>query len=263
MPNLPGVSKPPRGTVDYNLHLAFGILYEVKWSVEQGIEDDDCIPWRVDSGTNEVAAFTTRGGVHDWIPGHAQIYPRLTSRAGGWANVFGAGSAEALLNRRWLQEGGSDWVPACDGTDPGFRPSPDDCAGGHVREYNDATAAIYAGMRDGKTSVLESLTTSQKIGTRRAKIAALALSIGGKPLPYRRCKTSSFAPELPGNLGFLLPPKKGWVSALRNLGPGKKTVFRDRYSGDCAADLPDDVTCTFKLEMTIEIRRWRKGIPYP
>ena len=80
-PVVPTAPTTPRGTVSYLLHASFAIGYGVEWSEEQGDPETEWVPWRVDSGTNEMHAGTyvtkKNGGIEDvWIPGHAAIYPR-------------------------------------------------------------------------------------------------------------------------------------------------------------------------------------------
>lgn len=272
-PILPGVPKVPRGTVKYPLHAQFTVIYEVEWEEEQGDPDEPCTSWRRDSGTSQLAAGTyaeTKAKVEfHWVPGYAEIYPR-TQRdpklGGGWAKLSAVGFGTTTFSRTWIQEGGSNWTPACGGSDPGlFRPSPNDCAGGRERSTTTQNATVTAAMRQGGRSVLKDLTTYQAPGSRQAKVPAFQIDFPGKA-PYRRCMTTRYAPEIPASLA-LLPPKdqpQAWVKALRKLKPGKWRSFKNqqRYSGKCDPH-QDAVTCSFTLTSVVTIRRVGPGIPYP
>jgi hypothetical protein len=271
-PNIPGVPQVPRGTVKYPLHAQFTLFYDVEWEELQGDPDAQCASWRRDSGESEIAAGTFVETKRDldfhWIPGSAEIYPR-TQRdpklGGGWAKLTALGTATATFSRTWNQEGGSNWTPACGGSDPGlFRPSPNDCAGGRERSAMPKNASLAAAMRNGGRSVLKDLTTYQPPGARAAKVPAFEINVPANA-PYRRCMTSRYAPQIPVSLALL--PAKGapqaWVKALRKLKPGKWKSFKGRYSGECDPHQADTTTCQFTLSLVVTIRRVGPGIAYP
>jgi hypothetical protein len=272
LPTVPGVPKVPRGTVSYLLHAQFTVDLQVTWDQLQGDPDEPCSSWREDSGKSEVVAGTweetKRSLKFHWVPGSAQIYPR-TQRdpklGGGWANLTALGKATATFSRTWKQDGGSNWTSACGGSDPGlFRPSPNDCAGGRERSTTAKNASLIAVMRDGETSLLESIITSQTPGTRAAKVPAFQVDVPGAA-PYRRCMTSRYGIGIPASLA-LLPPKKtpqAWVQALRKLKPGKWQSFKNTYTGTCDPDQEETYTCQFNLSVVVTIRRVGPGIKYP
>jgi hypothetical protein len=260
LPNVPGLPKPPRGTVSYLLHAEFGLKYEVEWTEESGMQFADCLPWRIDRGTNEVLV-----GSAGWLPGRIEIYPKIRKgpKTGGWATSAIVGRATASIHRTWSQRGSNNWKPACGGPDPGpFRPAPNDCGGGNERRYETPNAAVLAQMRQANNVYLKPLTTTQTPGTKQAQMPAFAISAVGRS-PYQRCMTSGYAPEMPANIGFLLLPKKKWVEALRKLRPGEKIRLQHQYGGECTTDLPDNAACRFSLDVHIDIRRWKPGTRYP
>jgi hypothetical protein len=272
-PKVPGVPTVPRGTVSYLLHAQFTVDLQVTWNELQGDPNEPCSSWREDSGKSEVVAGTyvePRPGAitYHWVPGSAKIYPRTQGDpklGGGWANLSALGKATATFSRTWKQDGGSNWTPACGGSDPGlFRPSPNDCAGGRERSSTAKNASLLAVMRDGRTSLLKSIITNQTPGTRAAKVPAFQVDV---PVlaPYRRCMTSRHGLGIPASLA-LLPPKgarQAWVKALRELKPGKWKSFKNRYTGTCDPDQAEAFACEFALTVIVTIRRVGPGIRYP
>jgi len=79
-------------------------------------------------------------------------------------------------------------------------------------------------------------------------------------VPYLNCRMSPYAPELPANLG--LGVRSSDVRALENLKPGARHRITGTFSGKCRAELPKMSACYFKLDMHVDIRRWRPGTPY-
>ena len=130
----------------------------------------------------------------------------------------------------------------------------------YERTYHAPLATIRAEIRRGNQT-LKLLTTPVLPNSSQPhnKYAALSVTAVGI-VPYRNCKTSRYAPELPGNMAILVrePEKK----KLRELKPGERMrIERTRY-GDCDNPLPRDAACRFKLDMHIDIRRWKPGTPY-
>jgi hypothetical protein len=248
--------------VFYLYHAKFTVAYDVDWMTKQGSESQECSTWRVDRGSTKVVVRdapwtqkTKRRKVRrtDGIPGSMKI-PGPSLRKGVkaiWAGGSAVGRAEATVNRTWIQRGGVNWSAGCGGSPPDpFRPSPDDCG---ARTVTSRTATFLPETRK-RFDTLRDVMYSE--GSR----AALAFSMPA-PAPYRRCKTHEAAPDLPANFGFWVG--KTDIHELSRIESGGTAQVHYETSGDCAYDIDPEDSCTFRLELTLDVHSWEPGTPYP
>jgi hypothetical protein len=246
-------------------HAKFKVRYEVAWHTTSGSPDQECSRWYDDRGTSTVvmedAAWTqtvmkgkkkTRVTRTDGIPGSITVSTRwLTNGKGVWATGSAVGRAKGRSHRTWIQRGGVNWTEGC-GTKPEpFRPEPDDCG---TRTFKTRTATFMPQSRRRFDTLTDVMSTTP--GSR----PAFAFSMPGRAL-YKACEGSFGAPDLPANFGFWL--SKVDIRALAKSWPGDTTQFHSESSGDCTYDTDPADVCTFELELTLDVRRWEPGTPYP
>jgi len=248
--------------VYYLFHAKFTVHYEVDWKTKQGSSTTDCSTWRVDHGSTKVVVQdapwiqkTKKRKVTrtDGIPGSMRI---PGSSFGGrakriWASGSAVGRATAKVSRTWIQQGGVNWSASCGGSPPPpFRPSPDDCGD---RTVASRSATLLPQTRK-RFDTLADVMHSE--GSR----AALGFSMPA-PAPYKRCKTHEAAPDLPANFGFWVG--KTDIRELSRIESGGTAQVHYETSGDCAYDIDPEDSCTFRLELTLDVRSWEPGTPYP
>jgi len=259
-PVVPTAPTTPRGTVSYLLHASFAIGYGVEWSEEQGDPETEWVPWRVDSGTNEMHAGTyvtkKNGGIEDvWIPGHAAIYPRPLRTGRQEGGPHSRPSAKSHRNPPpEMDSGGRLELDAqLRKRRPRTLPAVSErlCRGPRARVHHEERGrARRHASRD--VDGADRPGAIRETGARRAKMPAIALYVAGTP-PYQRCKNSGLAAEIVPGIGLLLPPQKRWVTALRRLKPGRRVNLRGDYSGTCARDIGDRSSCEFTLTIRMTI----------
>jgi hypothetical protein len=247
----------------YLLHAEFGVDYEVEWTQESGDQVTDCNTWSIDRGTNEVVVGSTEmPGRLEPMPGRIVVFRRYSRspRYGGWADGVAVGAAKGTVHRTLVQRAGAN---QCGDTPPRSLPVPtNDCRGGRGVEYTTRSATIRAEMRRGFFALDEATRTESPSthGERNPLVRALAVTAVGR-LPYQKCETSKYAPELPANIGVVVRPVD--FTALRSLKPGERHRIVRQWSGHCRDDLPDNAACRFTLDVHVDIRRWKPGTPYP
>jgi hypothetical protein len=80
---------------------------------------------------------------------------------------------------------------------------------------------------------------------------------------FRTCRVGP-ALEYPVNIGLLVDDTD--TRKLRALRPGARyrvQLREDAWNGECADDLPDTVTCRYRLDAHVDIRRLRPTESYP
>ena len=248
--------KVARGrSISYLAKLDFGLEYKVEWTEEGGDRYGDCTAWSLDRGTNAIVAGNTKP-----LPVRLTIYPeggwRRSAASGGWADGVAVGPARASVERTFVHAGGTT---AC-GESPATTDVPPrtDCG---PRRYSTRAAVVRAELRVLSTH-LSTMTTTVALGTtgRRQPGAVFALSVVARP-PYRKCRTTEAAPELPVNLGLFLHDRDS--EALRSLKPGERHEVDRQIRGLCRGDLPEDVACSYILDAYVNVQRWKPGTPYP
>jgi hypothetical protein len=248
--------------VYYLYHAKFTVEYDVDWTTKEGSPDDECSTWRADRGSTKVVVHdapwsqkTKRGTVRrtDGIPGSMRIpgtsYGKRVKAL--WAGGSAVGRADATVSRTWIQRGGVNWNAACGGSPPDpFRPSPDDCGSRTVR----SRTAVFLPQTRKRFDTLRDAVGSE--GNR----AALAFSLPA-PAPYKRCRTHAAAPDLPSNFGFWVGTAD--IRELRRIASGGTADVHYETSGDCTHDIDPADSCTFRIELTLAVRSWEPGQPYP
>lgn len=148
-------------------------------------------------------------------------------------------------------------MPGCGGSaPPPFRAPPNDCG---AKEYSVRNAPFRADVRRGFQTLERVTETSGPLSS--GLFSAMVIDVVPLGLLYQKCKTSSFAPAFPAFMGMIV--RQADVNALRNLKPGERHRVQRSWSGDCKDDLPEEAACRFKLDIHVDIRRWRPGERFP
>ena len=244
-------------------HAKFTVLYEVEWHTKSGSPGQECSRWYDDRGTSKVviedAAWVQRKTKRrltraDGIPGSLTVSGRWRKNGKGlWATGSAVGRAKATAHRTWIQRGGVNWTEECGGTRPeSFKPEPDDCG---KRTFATRTATFIPQSRRRFDTLKDVQSTTP--GSR----PALAFSMPGPAPLYRACEASFGAPDLPVFFAFWLGK-----TDIRNLTPpvsDKVPQIHSESSGDCTDAIDPDESCTFHLELTLDVQPWEPGTPFP
>jgi hypothetical protein len=224
----------PVRSVFYQFTARFGLGLDVNWSWDEGSRASGC-NWTHREGTWEVDAASM-----GTLPGSFRSYPRPTSQ--GWAYLGAVGKAKAEVKRTLVQEGRtSTSTGGCRAQT--FQPT--DCG---RQEYTTRAAALTATWR-GNVDTLEGRTTEPA----RGRAPAIAVSVPPLRQLYRACDLPIFVPQaagLPGDIGLLADPR-----SVRALKPGRNYRYDRKTSGQCMKELPDGVTCTYTLDLFVDMHR--------
>ncbi|PWU24998.1 MAG: hypothetical protein C5B48_03515, partial [Candidatus Rokuibacteriota bacterium] len=228
----------PARVVSYQFRAEFGLGLDVRWTSEEGSRAS--CSWTHREGTWEVDA-----GSVGKLPGSILTYPKWT-KGQGWALLSAVGKAHAEVKRTLVQQGS---VPTSSGACQAETFPPTDC-GRH--EYTTRAATLTATWR-GNVETLEGRTRTPEVGL----APAIAVSVPPLRPLYRSCELGPFVPPpagIPGDIGFLVDPRK-----LEALKPGQTYTYDSRKnktsSGPCTKKLPEGATCTFTLDLHVDIRR--------
>jgi hypothetical protein len=256
----PTVTAAGAATAAYLFKAEFGVGYEIDWTESSGNQADDCNDWRLSHGTIDVSvgSYDPKRKTSLALPGRAAIF-RSNNVNTGWARLVAVGPAKGTVQRTLIETGGTT---QCGNTPPQpFVAPANDCAGGRARPYSIPNASLRAAGGRGSFTLNE----VTEINTPASSVRIWTIAISAAPLRslYRNCRTSAYAPPYPASVG--LPMFQGTIAALRKLKPGQKRRIERTWTGDCQPpdEISTDAACRFKLDLHVDIRRWRPGERFP